>query len=239
MTKPFRAILLAAGLGTRLRPITLHTPKCLVDVHGEPLLARWLRTLEDAGCESVLVNTHYLSDQVKHFLDSWKTSGMSINISHEKELLGTAGTLIKKISFLSTQTSLLIHSDNFMVESLDLLLKAHDSRSPGCDLTMMTFDTDTPRSCGIVTTDEKGVVTDFFEKVQNPPGKVANAALYVMSPEFLSEVSSSFSSASDFSTEIIPYFKDRIQTYHTLDPYLDIGTPESLFKARQFYSSSS
>ena len=61
MTQPFRALLLAAGLGTRLRPITLDTPKCLVPIGGEPLLGRWLRTLEIAGCDSVLINTHYLA----------------------------------------------------------------------------------------------------------------------------------------------------------------------------------
>ena len=65
MKKPFRALLLAAGLGTRLRPITLETPKCLVPIGGEPLLGRWLRQLELAGCEAVLINTHYLADQVR------------------------------------------------------------------------------------------------------------------------------------------------------------------------------
>ena len=60
MKQPLRALLLAAGLGTRLRPITLNKPKCLVPIGGEPLLSRWLRQLEQAGCESVLINTHYL-----------------------------------------------------------------------------------------------------------------------------------------------------------------------------------
>ena len=64
MTQPVRALLLAAGLGTRLRPITLKTPKCLVPIGGEPLLARWLRKLESAGCDSVLINTHYLAEKV-------------------------------------------------------------------------------------------------------------------------------------------------------------------------------
>ena len=59
MKQPLRALLLAAGLGTRLRPITLQTPKCLVSVAGEPLLGRWLRQLEEVGCQEVLINTHY------------------------------------------------------------------------------------------------------------------------------------------------------------------------------------
>ena len=67
MTQAFRALLLAAGFGTRLRPLTLQTPKCLVPIGGEPLLSRWLRKLEMAGCEAVL-NTHCLSDKVRDFL---------------------------------------------------------------------------------------------------------------------------------------------------------------------------
>ena len=70
MNRPFRALLLAAGLGTRLRPITLHTPKCLVKILGEPLLSRWLRQLEQAGCDAVLVNTHYLAEQVTDLLQT-------------------------------------------------------------------------------------------------------------------------------------------------------------------------
>ena len=74
MTQPVRALLLAAGLGTRLRPITLQTPKCLVPIGGEPLLGRWLRQLDQAGCESVLINTHMLMAArdcgVKRFLYS-------------------------------------------------------------------------------------------------------------------------------------------------------------------------
>ena len=66
MTRRLRALLLAAGLGTRL-PITETTPKCLVEVGGEPLLGRWLKQLEDVGCEAVLINTHYLAEQVEEF----------------------------------------------------------------------------------------------------------------------------------------------------------------------------
>ena len=58
---PIRCLLLAAGLGTRLRPITDNIPKCLVEVGGEPLLADWLRKLQMIGCKQVVINTHYLS----------------------------------------------------------------------------------------------------------------------------------------------------------------------------------
>ena len=79
MTRPLRALLLAAGLGTRLRPLTLHTPKCLVSVAGEPLLSRWLRQLEAAGCEAVMINTHHTADQVEAILQERPAGPMGVN----------------------------------------------------------------------------------------------------------------------------------------------------------------
>ena len=67
--KKIKALLLSAGFGTRLRPLTLKTPKCLVKVNGVPLLNHWLLKLEKLGCEEVIINTHYLSHKVLEFLD--------------------------------------------------------------------------------------------------------------------------------------------------------------------------
>ena len=103
MKEHFRALLLAAGLGTRLRPITLDTPKCLVPIGGKPLLGHWLRKLELSGCESVLINTHYLAEQVEIFLKSWKSPTMDVQTVHEPVLLGTAGTLLANQGFSKIQ----------------------------------------------------------------------------------------------------------------------------------------
>jgi mannose-1-phosphate guanylyltransferase len=229
---PLRALLLAAGLGTRLRPITLHTPKCLVTVAGEPLLGRWLQMLEIAGCEAVLINTHYLADQVETYLRKRPTSTMVVQAVHEPELLGTAGTLLANREFFSGATGLLIHADNAMAGDLNQFLAAHQGRSAGCDLTMLTFRTDQPRSCGIVVTDDQGVVTAFHEKVADPPGTCANGALYAFDPAFVDRLTAMSPQPSDFSTEVIPALMGRIQTWHTELPYLDIGTPAALAAAQ-------
>ena len=236
MTTPFRAILLAAGLGTRLRPITLHTPKCLVEVVGEPLLGRWLRQLELAGCEAVLVNTHYLADQVINFLEQWPSSTMRIVSTYEPMLLGTAGTLMANRDFFEGSSGLLIHADNAMEGKLQDLLIAHESRSPNCLMTMLTFTTDTPCSCGIIATDSNGVVTSFHEKVPDPPGKCANGALYVFDSELLECLSRMNPIPSDFSTQVIPALLGRIQAWHTEQAYIDIGTPEALINAQSLLS---
>ena len=157
---------------------------------------------------------------------------MSVATIHEPVLLGTAGTLLANSSFFESATGLLIHADNAMADNLDPILAAHEQRTAGCELTMLTFQTDTPRSCGIVTTDSQGVVTHFHEKVDNPPGNRANAALYVFNPNFLIHLEQMNPSPSDFSTEVIPNFLGHIQSFHTQKPYLDIGTPQALAQAQ-------
>jgi mannose-1-phosphate guanylyltransferase len=232
MTRPLRALLLAAGLGTRLRPITDTTPKCLVPIAGEPLLGRWLRQLEQAGCEAVLVNTHYLAPQVETFLAAWPRGPMAFHSVHEPELLGTAGTLLANRAFFRESTGLLIHADNAMAGTLDGLLLAHRQRPSHCLLTMLTFRTDNPSSCGIVATDGQGVVTAFHEKVPNPPGNCANGALYAFDHSLLALLSAMDPPVSDFSTEVIPALLGRIHTWPTDQPYLDIGTPAALAAAQ-------
>ena len=238
MSRPLRALLLAAGLGTRLRPITLHTPKCLVPVAGEPLLGRWLRQLEAVGCEAVLINTHYLADQVVAFLQERTASPMHVHTIHEPELLGTAGTLLANRSFFKGSTGLLIHADNAMAGDLQGLLDAHAARPAHCPLTMLTFRTDQPRSCGIVSTNANGVLTAFHEKVADPPGNCANGALYAFDTPFLDRLAEMSPQPNDFSTEVIPTLMGRIQTWHTDKPYLDIGTPEALAAAQLLLATS-
>tara|TARA_X000000950_G_scaffold27883_1_gene30011 strand:- start:248 stop:961 length:714 start_codon:yes stop_codon:yes gene_type:complete len=233
MTQAFRALLLAAGLGTRLRPITLHTPKCLVPIGGEPLLGRWLRQLDQAGCESVLINTHYLAEEVEAFLTSWHSSTMTVQSIHEPELLGTAGTLLANQEFFRGATGLLIHADNAMAGDIHDFIAAHNDRQPCCLLTMLTFKTKTPSSCGIVEIDGQNVVQAFHEKVVEPPSDRANGALYAFERDFLHRLNLINPTPSDFSTEVIPTMLGRIQTWHTHDVYLDIGTPEALTSAQQ------
>ena len=231
---PLRALLLAAGLGTRLRPITLHTPKCLVSIGGGPLLGRWLRQLEAVGCEAVLVNTHYLAEQVQAFLKGWRGDGMKVQTVHEPELLGTAGTILANQAFFQGATGLLIHADNAMDDNLEGLLEAHRQRPTGCLLTMLTFRTNQPRSCGIVDTDELGVVQAFHEKVSDPTGDCANGAVYAFNADLVAYLKTLRPQPSDFSTEVIPPLLGRINTWHASKAFLDIGTPEALEAAQDF-----
>jgi len=179
-----KAILLAAGFGTRLRPLTNNIPKCLVPIKGKPLLQIWLENLTSSGVNQILINTHYLHDKVNSFV---KNSIFSNNclLIHEEVLLGTAGTLLTNIDFLENEECLFLHADNYYLESIKELIKAHKNRPKNCLITMLTFRTDNPTSCGIVEIDEQNIVIGFHEKIKNPPGNLANGAIYVLSNEFL------------------------------------------------------
>jgi len=238
MSRPLRALLLAAGLGTRLRPLTLNTPKCLVQIGGEPLLGRWLHKLEKAGAEAVLVNTHYMADQVTAYLQSWKSQTMTVQEVHETKLLGTAGTLMANQEFFKGATGLLIHADNVMLGDLRPFLQAHQDRGSNCLVTMLTFSTKEPEKCGIVEIDRRKIVQQFYEKAIKPPGNVANGAIYAFERELLKEMKAMEPTPSDFSTETIPKLVGRIQTWHTYDAYIDIGTPEALQRAQDLHENN-
>jgi mannose-1-phosphate guanylyltransferase len=218
-----KALLLAGGLGTRLRPLTNIVPKCLVPIKGRPLLELWLERLSEAGTSQFLINTHHLADQVKKFIDK-SPYRERVKLVHEHELCGTAGTLIENIDFFEECDGLLVHADNYCLADLGAFFKAHHNRPSDCLMTMMTFRTDSPSECGIVELDRRGVVVEYHEKTICPPGNLANGAVYILSPELMEQIANSLNDAKDFSTEVLPLLVGRIFTYETTDVFLDIGT---------------
>jgi mannose-1-phosphate guanylyltransferase len=225
-----RALLLAAGLGTRLRPLTDNLPKCLVPIRGRPLLAHWLDLLLPNGVDEVLVNTHYLPAQVEAFRNAspWRDR---ITLVHEPDLLGTGGTILANRSFFGRQAFFAAHADNLSRFSVTGFLAAHANRPRAALMTMMTFDTDVPSTCGIVETDREGLVARFHEKVKNPPGNRANGAVYILEPEIVDFIAALGKPFVDLSTEVIPRFLGRIAVFHNADYHRDIGSPESLRRA--------
>ena len=233
MEKKFRAILLAAGLGTRLRPITDDIQKCLLPINGKPLLQIWLDDLSKAGCDAVIVNTHYKHKQVEDFLSKLTYENMRIITVYEDILLGTAGTLITNKDFFEGATGLLIHADNFSTANIQNFLESHFERDPLTFITMLTFNSDNPTQVGIIEKNEKGVMIGFHEKCQSAPGNIANGAVYAFDNNFLSWLDKNCKTAFDFSLEILPKLINKVQTHHTNDIYIDIGLPESLERARK------
>lgn len=225
-----KALLLAAGLGTRLRPITDRIPKCLVPIHGKPLLGYWLDMLLSSGIERVLINTHYLPDPVREFVASSPWSEL-VDLIHEDELLGTGGTVLRNSEYLSGGPFLLAHADNLTRFNVMDFIDSHMRHRSEVEISMMTFDTDVPQSCGIVELDSNSIVRQFHEKVANPPGVRANAAVYIFEPSIFAYLESLKKETIDISTEVLPKYLGRIGTFHNTWYHRDIGSPESLRQA--------
>jgi mannose-1-phosphate guanylyltransferase len=229
-----KALLLAAGEGTRLRPLTLTIPKCLVDIGGRPLLQHWLDDLAASGFfHTAIVNTHYLADSVEAFLSGYPNH-IDVVTSYEARLLGPGGTLLTHRAALSDDDFLVAHADNFSIIDWDRFVTAHRQRPPECVGTMMTFVTDDPRSCGVVETDANGVLQAMHEKVADPPGHLANAAVFLFSPEVF-DIIEDFggSDVVDISRDMIPRLLSRLATFQNTGYHRDIGTPGALDTARR------
>jgi len=229
-------LLLAAGLGTRLRPITDTLPKCLVPIGGKPLLQIWLEKLTEAGLGPFLINTHYLSEQVEEFIEK-SVYRDKVTLVHEPELLGTAGTLKKNAKFFQGEDGMVLHADNYCLADLAEFRAAHENRPDGCEITMMTFRADDPKTCGIVEIDEQGVVVEFHEKVDNPPGDLANGAVYIFSKNLLENLKATNPMQMDISIDILPKNLGKIASFLVKETFIDIGRHEALLKAESIDSN--
>lgn len=224
MTKT--ALLLAAGLGTRLRPLTDYVPKCLAPIRGRPLLEYWLDKLAQADFDRIVVNTHYFSELVEQYLAGSSYRG-KVSLTHEQNLLGTAGTVSRHRQLFDAGPVLVAHADNLTDFDAEWLMRAHAQRPPHCAMTMMTFLTDDPKSGGIVELSREHIVQAFHEKVQNPPGNLANAAVYIFEKEIVEFIASLGGDFIDLSTQVIPHFLGKIYALSHLGFHRDIGSMES------------
>lgn len=227
-----RALLLSAGYGTRLRPLTERVPKCLVPIKGRALLDYWCTLLLDSGAvDRILVNTSWLADHVRTHVQASKWRDQ-IDLVHETDLLGTGGTVLANRDWFGKGPFLVAHSDNLTRFDIGAFIDRHMQRPKDAEITMMTFTTDTPQSCGIIDTDSRGIVVGFHEKVANPPGNRANGAVYIFEPSVIDFIARSGKTVIDISTEVLPAFMGRISTFHNADYHRDIGTLESFSLAQ-------
>lgn len=222
-----KAFLLAAGLGTRLRPLTNEVPKCLVPIHGKPLLSIWLDICEQLETEEVLINTHHLAEQVKAWARTQKAP-VTINLVHEEVLLGSAGTVAANRDFVrDAQDFYVFYADNLVHANLNVLKAFHLRHNEA--LTIGLFRSPKPESCGIVTLDASGRVTSFEEKPAQPKSDLANAGIYVARQRLFDYLPRQ--GFADFGKDVMPKLVGHIRGC-LLDGYLlDVGTPENYRKA--------
>jgi NDP-sugar pyrophosphorylase family protein len=197
-----KAMLLAAGRGERLRPLTDSTPKCMLPFKGKPLLEHWMDKLHSFGVHDVVINVHHLAEVITDYFGSGERWEMRIQYSRELELLGTSGALRQVKSQFEDEKFLVIYADNQSTCELREIVEFHVRH--GGMATMSACWIEDPRSCGIVGFDEQGRIQRFMEKPT--AGQVfshyINAGIYVFEPKIFEYIPSS--GVSDFSRDVFP-----------------------------------
>ena len=232
------AFILAAGLGTRLRPLTDHRPKALVEVGGESLLALAIRRLAAAGATRIVVNVHHFADQVKTFIAS-HTWPCPVAISDERTLLlDTGGALRHAAPLFSGSDNILVHNVD-VLSTLDLPALVDHHVREGNLATLCVSDRPTSRKL-LFSPDGRllGRADSTLDPTPNRP--LAFSGIAVVSPTLLSllpEDGHPFPIIDQY-IRLSPTLPVRYYI-HEADRWLDVGRPETLQKAQLWYPSSS
>ncbi len=155
-------MLLGAGLGTRLRPITYELPKPMVPILGEPVMAHILRLLARHGFRDVIANLHYFPDMIREHFGDGSEYGIDLTYSYERELLGTAGGVRNVSEFFGGETFLIISGD--ALTDIDLTALCHRHREAGGIGTLALKRVADPSQLGVVIVGEDGRIQGFQEK---------------------------------------------------------------------------
>jgi len=233
-----KAFLLAAGKGTRLKPYTDSIPKCLIPIHGRPLLGIWLDHLREQNIRDVLINTHHHAHQVDDFVRGYShRRDMRIVLSNEPELLGSAGTIRHCRDFVDSEADFMIfYADNLTNVNLKRFATFHQNcRGKKGILTMGLFHSSNPSACGIAELDPDQKIVAFSEKPVEPRSDLANAGIYMASREifeYFPEASPNpLNSVLDFGHHVLPLLAGRMYGFPIAEYLRDIGTIESYRQA--------
>jgi mannose-1-phosphate guanylyltransferase len=225
-----KAFLLAAGFGTRLKPLTDMMPKCMVPLGGYPLLYWWFKLFERHGVTEVLINTHYLFQHVRKYINHYnKESKLLVHEFYEPVLLGSGGTLAANKDFVINEESFLIcYADNLTDVNLSAMIEFHNSHKG--ILTLALFRANNLRQCGIAQVDKNGKILEFVEKPQNPKSDLANAGIYVTQKEIFDYFPTNM--FVDFGNDVLPHLVGQMYGWEIEDYHIDIGTPENYRQAK-------
>src|SRR6266702_2375235 len=195
-----KAFLLAGGLGTRLRPLTDTTPKCLLPIRGTPMLQIWFALCREYNIDDVLINVHSHGDAVRKFIEEYR-DGLRVRLFEEPALLGSAGTIRDNRDWVKKDKSFWIfYADVLTAANLNQMLAFHESLSQIA--TIGVYEVANPTRCGIVQVDDRGVVRDFAEKPQTPIGNLAFSGLMVATPALLDVIPDT--SPADLGFHVLP-----------------------------------
>lgn len=235
---PVKALVLAAGEGTRLRPLTLDRPKPMVPIGGRPILGHLIALLRHHGVRDIAVNLHYKPDAIVDYLGDGSPLGVRVTYSREARLLGSAGAAKRLERFLD-RTFVVLYGDVLTDADLGALIAAHRRRN--AIATLLVHAVPDPTRQGIVGLAPDGRIERFVEKPSPDAvfSRLANAGVYVLEPALLERIPPD--RPFDFGQDVFPGLiaEGRPIYGQQLDGcyILDIGSPERYAQAERDYGS--
>lgn len=232
-----KALILAAGKGTRLGQLTADFPKPMLPVAGRPLLAYHIDWLRSHGVTELAINLHHAANVIQDYFGDGSAFGVAITYSYEPELLGTAGAA-KNLAYFLDERFVVIYGDVFTNVDLTGLAAWHTAHLAGaaCGVTLSLYRVPNPTECGLVDIDAMGRVRRFVEK---PPADqvftdLANAGLLVCEPQVLQYIPAA--TVVDFGRDVLPAMvADGAPVFGVpIAPneyVIDIGTPTGYARA--------
>ena len=222
MVGELTALILAGGLGTRMRPFTLHTPKNLIAIEGRAFLDHQLELLAKNGVGHVVLSTGYLGHKIEDYLEANKAHGISVEVCHEKELLGTGGAIINALPLLPDEF-FLVYGDSYLLQPFAPVMAAFEKSKKGALMTVMRQEKGTTENnCEV----KEGMVVRY-QKGQ-PPGTFTHMDYGLL---FFRKNALAQYRKGNFSTDRI--FSDLISAgqlaaFETPSPYYEVGSKEGL-----------
>lgn len=186
MTVNADAVILVGGRGTRLRPLTIGTPKPMLPTANYPFLQHLLARIKAAGIEHVVLSTSFKAEVFEEYFGDGSDLGLEIEYVVEEEALGTGGGIRNVYDRLRHDTVLVFNGDVLSGMDLGGIIEAHHAKD--ADLTMHLLKVSDPRAFGCVPTDADGRVTAFLEKTEDPPTNQINAGCYVFKRELIESI---------------------------------------------------
>ncbi|MEB3198016.1 MAG: NDP-sugar synthase [Candidatus Sericytochromatia bacterium] len=227
-----KAVIVAGGSGTRLRPLTYNVPKPMVPLFEKPFLQHQLDLLRRHGIRDVVINLHYLSAAIQDHFGDGSDSGMRVAYSLEAQPMGTAGAVLLAKPHFDDEPLVVFNGDILTDVDLTALVRAHRER--GAKATIMMVRVTDPTAYGLLFTAEDGRVTRFLEKPSWDEATLdtVNAGIYVLSPEVFEYVPEG--EAFSFERGLFPLLlKLGLPVYGFLSEayWLDIGSPAKYLQA--------
>ena len=235
-----KAVILAAGEGVRLQPITSTRPKHLITVGGKPILEHCLNAVKTSGIDEALIVIHYMGDVIRQYFGDGKKFGLKIEYTEQKTVLGT-GNAVSMVEPYVKDDFLMVYGDLlFSAEAVKNVIDLHRKEKPAA--TMAVVPVENPEDYGVVELEDEKYVKRIVEKPKHEeaPSNLANAGIYVFSTEIFDKVRETSASArgeweiTDAISQLSKEKKTVLAVKISQDDWIDIGRPWDLLEANRW-----